>query len=102
MNDLSISMGSDAAAWKKVANELQDQVSENEHELESLYQKIDLLEDWSHRAAQALQDICDEAQLAAGNVDGEDQLPDLRELLLEHNQIMQGTTAQAAGNVEGQ
>lgn len=53
---------------------------------------IDELEDWSTRAAQALQDMCDEAQMAAGNPDGTDQLPDIRALLDEHNRIMHGET----------
>lgn len=44
----------------------------------------------SHRTAQALQDFCDEAQVAAGNPDGEDQLQDIRELLAEHTAIVSG------------
>lgn len=54
------------------------------------YRVIDLeaLEDWSLRVAQILQDVCDDAQMAAGNPDGTDQLPDIRELLEEHSRIM--------------
>lgn len=54
------------------------------------YRVIDLeaLEDWSLRVAQILQDVCDDAQAAAGNPDGADQLPDIRALLDEHNRIM--------------
>ena len=51
---------------------------------------IDELEDWSQRAAQALQDFCDEAQVSAGNPDGEDQLLDIRALLHEHSRICAG------------
>lgn len=50
----------------------------------------DELEDWSHRAAQALQECCDDAQAAAGNPDGEDQLRDIRALLQEHCDIIKG------------
>lgn len=53
----------------------------------------DELEDWSIRAAEALQEVCDEAQKAAGNPDGEDQLQDFRVLLAEHSRIMQGQPA---------
>lgn len=54
------------------------------------YRVIDLeaLEDWSLRVAQILQDVCDDAQMASGNPDGDDQLPDIRALLDEHNRIM--------------
>ena len=48
------------------------------------------LENWSVRAAEALQEFCDEAQVAAGNPDGEDQLQDIRALLDEHSRIMLG------------
>lgn len=48
------------------------------------------LEDWSLRVAQILQDVCDDAQVAAGNPDGTDQLQDIRALLEEHSQIMRG------------
>lgn len=54
------------------------------------YSVIDLeaLEDWSLRVAQILQDVCDDAQMSSGNPEGNDQLPDIRALLDEHNQIM--------------
>lgn len=45
------------------------------------------LESWALRACEALQEFCDEAQIAAGNPDGEDQLQDIRALLDEHSQI---------------
>ena len=48
------------------------------------------LEDWSNRAAQALQDFCDEAQIDAGDPDGEHELQDIRELLKEHTLIVSG------------
>jgi len=48
------------------------------------------LEDWSVRVAEVLQDICDDAQVNAGNPDGDDQCPDIRELLDEHTRIMNG------------
>ena len=47
----------------------------------------ELLESWALRACEALQEFCDEAQIAAGNPDGEDQLQDIRALLDEHSQI---------------
>lgn len=47
------------------------------------------LEDWSLRAMQALQDVCDEAQDAAGDPDGEDQCLDLRELMAEFEEMRQ-------------
>ncbi len=51
---------------------------------------VDELESWSCRAAQELQEFCDEAQVAAGNPNGEDQLMGVRALLVEHNRIIQG------------
>ena len=48
------------------------------------------LEDWSCRAAEALQEFCDQAQEDAGNPDGEDQLADIRQLLKEHCYILNG------------
>lgn len=53
---------------------------------------VDALEDWSLRVVQVLQDACDDAQVGAGNPDGTDQLPDIRELLAEHHRIMLGGT----------
>ena len=53
----------------------------------------DDLEDWALRTMQALQDICDEAQAAAGNPDGEDQALDIRALMLEYEQIAAGRPA---------
>ena len=41
----------------------------------------DDLENWSVRVAEALQEICDEAQIAAGEPDGEMECTDLRALL---------------------
>ncbi len=54
---------------------------------------IDDLQDWAQRTAQELQDFCDEAQEAAGNPDGEDQLASVRALLEEHCRIIKGETA---------
>ena len=48
------------------------------------------LEDWAYRAAQTLQDFCDEAQESVGNPDGEDQLTDVRALLRELDLIARG------------
>ncbi len=48
------------------------------------------LESWSLRALQTLQDFCDEAQEAVGVPDGDDQLPDVRALMLEYERIAQG------------
>ena len=48
------------------------------------------LENWSVRVAEALQEICDEAQEAAGKPDGENECIDLRMLLHEHSKIMLG------------
>jgi hypothetical protein len=48
------------------------------------------LDEWAVRAGQALQEICDEAQEAAGNPDGEDQCLDLRELLRELDYLILG------------
>ena len=50
----------------------------------------DHLEDWAHRAAQLLQDFCDEAQEAAGDPDGETELLDARALLHELDRIARG------------
>lgn len=51
------------------------------------------LEDWALRAAEALQQFCDEAQEASGNPDGEDQLRDIRKLIEEHHRIESGLPA---------
>ena len=48
------------------------------------------LEDWSNRAAQALQEFCDDAQDAAGDPVGVNELQDIRELLKEHTTIVIG------------
>jgi len=48
---------------------------------------IDKLHQWSLAAAQELQEICDDAQIAAGNPDGEDQLPSIRSLMNEFDEI---------------
>lgn len=45
--------------------------------------RLDQLEDWALRTMQELQDFCDDAQEAAGNPDGEDQLIGTRELMAE-------------------
>jgi len=42
---------------------------------------------WSDSACQALQEFCDDAQVASGNPDGEDQLLDIRDLLNDHVKI---------------
>jgi len=54
----------------------------------NIIERIDRLEGWAVMAAQELQDICDEAQEATGNPDGEDQLPGIRMLLRELDEIM--------------
>jgi hypothetical protein len=48
------------------------------------------LEIWSQRAAEALQDFCNEAQEAIGIPEGECQLMDIRNLLAEHARIVSG------------
>lgn len=49
---------------------------------------IERLENWATMAAQELQDILDDAQEAAGNPDGVDQMPATRMLLRELDEIM--------------
>jgi len=61
--------------------------------MEKKVSQADTLEDWAQRAAQELQEFCDDAQLAAGNPDGEDQLPGVRALLTEHSRIALGLPA---------
>lgn len=51
------------------------------------------LEDWAGRAAQELQEFCDDAQVAAGNPDGEDQLLSVRVLIAEYERIAKGQPA---------
>lgn len=53
----------------------------------------DELEDWARRTMQALQEVCDDAQEAAGNPDGEDQLSDVRGLMFEYERIVKGLPA---------
>lgn len=47
-------------------------------------------EDWARRAAHELQTLCDQAQEAAGNPGGDDQLPRARALLAEYECIAAG------------
>lgn len=49
---------------------------------------IEKLENWATMAAQELQDVCDEAQEAAGDPDGESELPGVRQLIRELDEIM--------------
>lgn len=49
----------------------------------------DALESWAIAAAQELQEICDDAQAAAGDPEGTDQLPGVRQLLADLNAIIQ-------------
>jgi HPt (histidine-containing phosphotransfer) domain-containing protein len=51
-------------------------------------EKLDALEIWSTLAAEELQQFCDEAQDAAGNPDGEDQLQATRALLADLDKIL--------------
>lgn len=46
------------------------------------------LECWATRASQELQEYCDDAQVAAGNPDGEDQCVGTRELIKELDEIL--------------
>lgn len=48
------------------------------------------LEDWAQRVVQELQEVCDDAQIIAGRPFAEDQHPDLRALIKEHEQISTG------------
>ena len=50
----------------------------------------DDLEDWAFRTMQALQDIVDDAQEAAGKPDGECQCLDIRALMEEYEAIRKG------------
>ena len=50
----------------------------------------DELEDWALRTVQALQDTCDEAQIIKGKPFAEDEHPDLRALIREHQRIASG------------
>ena len=47
----------------------------------------DDLECWAVRVCEELQDFCNEAQMAAGDPDGEDCLPGTRALLAEADRI---------------
>jgi len=49
---------------------------------------IDALESWAVMAAEELQQFCDDAQEAAGNPDGTDQLPGVRQLIAELDDIL--------------
>lgn len=49
---------------------------------------IERLEQWAVMAAQELQDVVDDAQEAAGDPDGEGELPGVRMLLRELDEIM--------------
>lgn len=53
----------------------------------------DEIQDWASRAVQELQEFCDEAQMAAGNPDGEDQLPSVRGLIHEYDCIAAGQSS---------
>lgn len=57
-------------------------------EISQAFDKLDQLEDWAPRAAQALQDVADEAQAASDNPDGRDQCRDLRALIDELDAIL--------------
>lgn len=52
---------------------------------------IDALESWAIMAAEELQQFCDDAQDAAGNPDGTDQLPGVRQLIAELDDILKPT-----------
>ena len=49
---------------------------------------LDRLELWATLAAQEMQEFCDDAQIAAGNPDGEDCLEATRELIAELDEII--------------
>lgn len=51
--------------------------------------RLTALESWAERAAQELQEFCDDAQIAAGNPDGEDQLIGTRQLISELDGILE-------------
>ena len=51
-------------------------------------EKLDRLESWAVMAAEELQDFCNDAQISAGNPDGEDQLQGVRQLLRELDEII--------------
>lgn len=57
---------------------------------ENEQQYYDDLDDWAFRTMQALQDIVDEAQLAAGDPDGESECRDIRALMAEYEAIRRG------------
>ena len=60
----------------------------NEDKTMTDQEKLDKLEYWATRAAEELQQFCDDAQQAAGNPDGVDQLPGVRQLISEINEIL--------------
>lgn len=45
---------------------------------------------WADKAVQELQEFCDDAQVAAGDPDGTDQLQSTRALIAEYDAIKQG------------
>ena len=51
-------------------------------------EKLDRLESWAVMAAAELQDFCDEAQISAGNPEGEEQLQGTRQLRAELDAII--------------
>lgn len=50
----------------------------------------DDLEDWALRAVQEMQEVCDDAQISKGKPFAEDEHPDMRALMREHERIMAG------------
>lgn len=54
---------------------------------------IEELEDWAFRAMQALQEVVDDAQMAAGKPDAEDEALDIRGLMAEYERIARGQPA---------
>ena len=60
----------------------------------------DDLESWAVRACEELQDFCNEAQLSAGDPDGEGCLPGTRALLAEADAIFTGKPVWPAQVVE--
>lgn len=51
-------------------------------------EKLDRLELWATFAAEALQEVCDEAQIAAGDPDGDSECKTYRSLLRDLDEIL--------------
>ena len=62
---------------------------------------IEDLQDWAERVVQELQDLCDEAQAAAGEPDGEGEMRVTRGMIEEYERIKKGLPLWQAALREG-